>query len=314
MLPIEKILQQQSAAKSNSIHDIVNSTAIRKATLSSGLLPLYEQMEKWNSILNPYRELQEEVEKWDSISKPYRQFQESIERWDNLFKPFRQLQESLSPYREAELLFKLTSAPINDLYQLTNAFTHNSWLTELLDNKHSFVNLFEEETENTLVVEVDLEKRIELVSPEMAHAYLDEAQKIRSILLNIKHGNLPLRNITSFDFEDLVAELLFKKGFHVEKTKRTRDGGKDMLAFITGAEGDKLKYVVECKHPKTTAKKIDVSVVRQFRTVISDENANKGLIVTSSYFTKDARNHANRQGAIISLKDIDDIMNWVTTY
>ena len=66
--------------------------------------------------------------------------------------------------------------------------------------------------------------------------------------------------------------------------------------------------LIECK--KYSARhKVDVQLVRSLLGVQSDRKANKAIHVTSSLFTRDARQFAERQEHLISLVDINDLMD-----
>ena len=54
---------------------------------------------------------------------------------------------------------------------------------------------------------------------------------------------------------------------------------------------------------------VDVQLVRSLLGVQSDRKANKAILVTSSLFTRDARQFAERQEHLISLVDINDLMD-----
>jgi HJR/Mrr/RecB family endonuclease len=113
-------------------------------------------------------------------------------------------------------------------------------------------------------------------------------------------------------FEEVVAELFHGFGYHVELTKRTRDGGRDVVAIRHSTIKDD-KYLIECKHWEG---KVGVSVVRELMGVGVDE-PNSGLILAStSGFTRDARVFAGRERVrwILALKDRDDIDAWVQEY
>jgi HJR/Mrr/RecB family endonuclease len=110
-------------------------------------------------------------------------------------------------------------------------------------------------------------------------------------------------------FEEVVAELFEGFGYVVELTKRTRDGGRDVVAIRHTIVKDD-RYLIECKHW------VGVGVVRELLGVGVAE-PNSGLILAStSGFTADARVFADREQVrwILALKDRDDIDAWVEEY
>lgn len=90
-------------------------------------------------------------------------------------------------------------------------------------------------------------------------------------------------------FEEVTAEIFRDKGFEVELTKRTRDGGKDVIAFHKDQLGIRSKYIIECKYYSDT-NKVGVDIVRALYGVKnSHSGGNLGIIVTTSTFTSGAR-------------------------
>lgn len=114
-------------------------------------------------------------------------------------------------------------------------------------------------------------------------------------------------DITPREFEELVAEVFSQQGYNVEITPATRDGGCDIIA-TKEISGIPYMILIECK--KYSARhKVDVQLVRSLLGVQSDRKANKAILVTSSLFTRDARQFAERQEHLISLVDINDLMD-----
>lgn len=118
--------------------------------------------------------------------------------------------------------------------------------------------------------------------------------------------------IDSRALEEVVAELFDGFGYQVELTKRTRDGGRDVIAIRHSTIKDD-KYLIECKHWED---KVGVGVVRELLGVGVAE-VNSGLIlVSTSGFTSDARLFAEREQVrwILALKDRDAIDVWIEEY
>lgn len=113
-------------------------------------------------------------------------------------------------------------------------------------------------------------------------------------------------------FEELVARLLEDHGCEVSLTKRTRDGGYDIIGRIKGSIASPL-FLAECKR-YAPLNKVGVEVVRGLYAVTEIQRANLGLIITSSSFTKDAREEKIRIGNRIELKEFDDLCGWLARY
>lgn len=113
-------------------------------------------------------------------------------------------------------------------------------------------------------------------------------------------------------FEELIASILCDFGFDVKLTKTTRDGGRDIIASIRTKVTTLLTYV-ECKR-YSPDNKIDVRLIREIIGVHSIHKPAKSIIVTTSFFTKDAINEAKTFENQLDLKDYNDIKSWLQNY
>lgn len=96
-------------------------------------------------------------------------------------------------------------------------------------------------------------------------------------------------------FERLVQRILRETGFaQVEVTGRTGDGGIDGkgIAKINGILS--FHVVFQCKRYKAS---VGAGEIRDFRGAMQGR-ADKGLFITTGYFTRDAIREATRDGAI----------------
>lgn len=116
-------------------------------------------------------------------------------------------------------------------------------------------------------------------------------------------------------FEELVAEIFKGFGYSVELTKRTRDGGKDIIALKKENNSVKEKILIECKH---WSNKVDVIPIRNLLGVaISQDELPTGVILaTTNKFTLDAQKIRVHGTIKIELerKDYDDIIEWIEQY
>jgi Holliday junction resolvase-like predicted endonuclease len=128
---------------------------------------------------------------------------------------------------------------------------------------------------------------------------------LTSITKEIRSRRKELKDLSADEFEDLVKEFFERKGFTVEKTQKTRDGGKDLIAKIDH-QGIPFIVFIECKHHR---KKIGIEFVRQLYGVQNIERVNKAILVTSSSFTKDAIKFSNETKYMIDLIDGQTILN-----
>lgn len=106
--------------------------------------------------------------------------------------------------------------------------------------------------------------------------------------------------------------MLYSRGFDVELTKQTRDRGFDIIALKYIDELVPIKFLVECK--RYTRDKVGVEVIRSFKEVLVTENANRGIIATTSYFSKEAYKKKDQSPFLLDYKDKDDIIAWIKDY
>jgi restriction endonuclease Mrr len=98
----------------------------------------------------------------------------------------------------------------------------------------------------------------------------------------------------------------------VELTPQTRDGGADIFAYMDTGLG-KLLCLVEAKQHRET-RPVGVSLVRGLYGTVVHQQASKGMLVTTSRFTKDAQTFQQKHEYILSLKDYSDVLSWILKY
>jgi len=67
--------------------------------------------------------------------------------------------------------------------------------------------------------------------------------------------------ISPGEFEEIIAEIFRAQDYEVRLTKRTRDGGKDVIAIHRNELGLETCYFIECKR-HAPHRKVDVGIVR----------------------------------------------------
>jgi DNA polymerase III delta prime subunit len=108
-----------------------------------------------------------------------------------------------------------------------------------------------------------------------------------------KTGPLPktLQTLSGVEFEQAIATLLRRMGLRAEVTKASGDGGIDIIAVwdkpILGG-----RYLIQCKRfAENTV--VGAAVVREFYgAMIADRKASKGIFITTSTFSGQAREFA----------------------
>jgi len=103
-----------------------------------------------------------------------------------------------------------------------------------------------------------------------------------------------IKKIPPKSFENLCQRLLRESGFiQVEITGRSGDGGIDGRGVVRVGGVLSFHVIFQCKRYKDT---VSAGVVRDFRGAMVGR-ADKGLLITTGTFTRDARAEAQRDGA-----------------
>ena len=143
-------------------------------------------------------------------------------------------------------------------------------------------------------------KRRDLINPTLAalHALGGSAANREIVNQVIEDMGLSaiitLRNMSPDAFERLCQRLLRESGFiEVEVTGRSGDGGIDGHGIIRLAGLISFPVPFQCKRYSGS---VSPSVVRDFRGAMMGR-AEKGVILTTGGFTKEAQREATRDGA-----------------
>ena len=122
------------------------------------------------------------------------------------------------------------------------------------------------------------------VKPVIEFNMVDKRFVEESDILSDLESRPNIMDLTPFEFENLVNNLFDKIGFDSKTTQASRDGGVDVVVFdprpILGG-----KVVIQAKRYKNV---VGVSAVRDLYGTMINEGANKGILVTTSHYGKDA--------------------------
>ncbi len=132
-----------------------------------------------------------------------------------------------------------------------------------------------------------------------------------SLLKRAKDDPKIIDNISSREFEEMVCELLDKQGYSVKLTKQTRDGGKDIIVVQKSVLGEFCIYVECKKHDKSNP--ISVKFVRELYGTVMADDATAGMIITTSYFTRDAKEYRDKIKYRMTLKDYNDLIQEINS-
>jgi restriction system protein len=111
-------------------------------------------------------------------------------------------------------------------------------------------------------------------------------------------------------FEELIAAIFKNHGFRVELTPPTRDGGIDIIAIEDSIITGESVHLVECKR-YAREQRVGIGIVQRLLGVVTQMQATKGIIVTTSYFSADAVEAALNTKHIMTLRDYDVLVAWL---
>ena len=107
-------------------------------------------------------------------------------------------------------------------------------------------------------------------------------------------------NLDGWEFEEEVARVFKLNGFTAKVTKKTGDGGTDIILY----DENNVKYIVQCKHYQSP---IPVKHLRELNGIMDDFGADKAIMVASSGATQQAQEFLSNKPYIILLT-LDDII------
>lgn len=169
------------------------------------------------------------------------------------------------------------------------------------------VELCEDNTKTELLYDIDaakasnhLIKRAKLWIPDLEN----------ELICYFARNPEEMRLLSPRSFEELVAALFRREGFSVQLTPQSRDGGYDILAVrhnkLTGNE----TFLVECKR-YAEQKRVGIAIIRNLMGVLQFENATKGIIATTGFFSSEARRKAETISTRLVLHDYDFLKGWL---
>ncbi|QDT65804.1 restriction endonuclease [Calycomorphotria hydatis] len=193
-------------------------------------------------------------------------------------------------------------------------FDNDSWgiVADYLGDADQILEFFvrhsaPEETESILTAE---ELIFDRTASKILRVSLEEIND-ELITYLAKHPH-KMRDMPSRSFEELVAAMFRNQGYDVTLTPCTRDGGMDVIAVQRSGIG-KAMIIVECKR-YSEDHKVGVEVVRGLYGVLEKEKATRGVVVTTSYFTRDAKQFCDELPYRMGLADFEKLSSQLNVW
>lgn len=111
-------------------------------------------------------------------------------------------------------------------------------------------------------------------------------------------------------FEEIISSILKNQGYNVELTPPSKDGGYDLIAVQHNKFTGSQVYLVECKK-YAPDHKVNVGIVRGLYGIVCSKDATKGIIITTSSFTRGAKEFAEKHSSRLSLRDFESLKEWL---
>lgn len=109
-------------------------------------------------------------------------------------------------------------------------------------------------------------------------------------------------------FEVLISEIFVNQGYRSELGKGQSDGGVDVRLYKKD-EIDQIVTLVQVKKYKPELP-VQLEAVAALSAIVNQENANRGLFVTTSRYLPVARRFAGRETSRLTLADSGDVSRW----
>lgn len=134
------------------------------------------------------------------------------------------------------------------------------------------------------------------------NALSDCSMIIRAKYIDYKHKEDIFNELSPTDFEKLVGKLYKEIGYEIQLTSKSYDNGIDIIAKKQ-KKSQKQELLIQCK--RYTKSKIGVSEIRNLLGVVANEKSTKGVLVTSSTFTNEAKKLAEKNPSIELIDNLD---------
>ena len=112
-------------------------------------------------------------------------------------------------------------------------------------------------------------------------------------------------DMDGIEFEHEVARLFTLRGYHMQVTQASRDGGIDIVGSAPGIGGQKV--AVQCKRYATTT--VGIADIQRFWGIISASEYATGFFVTTSTFSGDSWQFAKDKQRLV-LIDGRELQKW----
>lgn len=135
---------------------------------------------------------------------------------------------------------------------------------------------------------------------------------VDELILEIYKDNKKIHSTHHYDFERIVRKIFIGLGYDVHPTKKTRDGGYDMIAIQDTVIP--TCHLIECKTLRRAP--LGIELVERFLFKITELKASTGIMVTNLRFSADVIRKYATQAYKHYLKLIDgrELLSMINKY
>lgn len=189
--------------------------------------------------------------------------------------------------------------------------TSKSELIEMRAQALSSLRGYEDMPHRQLVTPADsVQSQEPIYSVESPRIVLPTLNEVNDTIIRfLARHPYEMYRLRSRVFEELIAEILDKRGWNVELTGRSADNGIDLVAF-SAKHSIPLKLIIQCKR-YAPEKRVGLSIVKELYATKLDLGASLAMLVTTSWFTRPSIAFANRHRFELDLKDFDALLFWL---
>ena len=111
--------------------------------------------------------------------------------------------------------------------------------------------------------------------------------------------------------EEIVAELFAGLGYTVDLHRQAKDGGVDIVVIRKNDIFKPDELLVQIKHWRQP---VGIDVVKLLHGEVVRRSSTRGIVATTSRFTRDAKEFLDTYRWQIEGKDRDDLLDWTKKY
>jgi cold shock CspA family protein len=132
-----------------------------------------------------------------------------------------------------------------------------------------------------------------IVLPDTVEAVKLQSKVTAEFIMRLSRNPVDLYQLTSGDFEELIAELYHIDGYSIELMgpSNKADGGVDIVVMKCDIGSLQFRMAVQCKRHKHT-NRVSAAPIRALAGVLDRFHAHAGALVTTSDFTDPAKKEA----------------------